>query len=113
MGLLQGRRNATTPQASGPPTDFENTYPKFPSQRINRTVESPSRDRYDRGQMATMDPAEMSARSIAGTKGFFPDENPNPVLRMSGDGALVYANRSAAPILAAWGVDVGGQLPGA
>jgi class 3 adenylate cyclase len=41
----------------------------------------------------------------------FPDENPNPVLRMAGDGMLTYANTASAPILAAWQVKVGELVP--
>ena len=48
---------------------------------------------------------------VASTKGFFPDENPNPVLRLAADGTLTYANRSSAPILAAWAAEVGDRLP--
>jgi class 3 adenylate cyclase len=40
----------------------------------------------------------------------FPGENPNPVLRMSADGLLLYANASAAPIVAAWHAQVGVPL---
>jgi class 3 adenylate cyclase len=43
----------------------------------------------------------------------FPDQNPNPVLRMSSAGTLVYANAAATPIAAAWGAAVGGPLPDA
>jgi class 3 adenylate cyclase len=41
----------------------------------------------------------------------FPDQNPNPVMRMSNDGFLLYANVSSAPIRRAWGVEVGDRLP--
>jgi class 3 adenylate cyclase len=41
----------------------------------------------------------------------FPDQNPNPVLRVSGDGTLMYANAASVPILAAWGLIVGDVLP--
>jgi class 3 adenylate cyclase len=40
----------------------------------------------------------------------FPDENPNPVLRMTRDGSLVYANRAAAPILRSWKATIGDAL---
>ena len=43
----------------------------------------------------------------------FPGENPNPVLRMTEDGRLTYANASAGPIVAAWGASIGEQLPAA
>jgi hypothetical protein len=39
----------------------------------------------------------------------FPGQNPNPVLRMSDDGRLVYANDAAAPIVDAWRATVGGR----
>lgn len=40
----------------------------------------------------------------------FPDHNPNPVLRMSLDGRLLYANASSEPLQAALGVGVGGLV---
>jgi len=43
----------------------------------------------------------------------FPDQNPNPVLRVSREGVLVYANPASALVRAALGVDVGEALPGA
>ncbi len=41
----------------------------------------------------------------------FPDENPNPVLRVGDDGALAYANPASAPLLRAWGITVWEALP--
>jgi len=41
----------------------------------------------------------------------FPGENPNPVLRITEDARLTYANDSAAPIVTAWGASVGALLP--
>jgi class 3 adenylate cyclase len=41
----------------------------------------------------------------------FPDENPNPVLRVSRQGTLVYGNPASAPLCRALGTEVGGQLP--
>lgn len=52
-------------------------------------------------------PGGSTARSVAATKGFFPDQNPNPVLRLESDGRLRYAHAAAAPIVAAWQVAVG------
>jgi class 3 adenylate cyclase len=40
-----------------------------------------------------------------------PGQNPNPVLRLTRIGRLVYANASSAPLLAALGIEVGGDLP--
>ena len=41
----------------------------------------------------------------------FPSENPNPVLRVTKDGALLYANRASADLIQCWNCSVGGQLP--
>ena len=40
----------------------------------------------------------------------FPDENPSPVLRISGDGKLLYANRSSATLLKSSGWKPGETL---
>ncbi|SPF41158.1 putative PAS/PAC sensor signal transduction histidine kinase [Syntrophobacter sp. SbD1] len=42
----------------------------------------------------------------------FPDENPNPILRISGDGKLLYANRSSSAFLKSLGWKQGETLPG-
>jgi class 3 adenylate cyclase len=42
-----------------------------------------------------------------GTMGLFPGQNPHPVLRMTEDGTLAYANAAAAPFLMAWGAAIG------
>jgi class 3 adenylate cyclase len=41
----------------------------------------------------------------------FPDQNPNPVLRVADDGQLTYANASSEPVRRAMGVEVGDELP--
>jgi PAS domain S-box-containing protein len=41
----------------------------------------------------------------------FPSENPNPVLRISQDGILLYANDASTAILNVWECEVGGCLP--
>src|SRR6185436_18251264 len=41
----------------------------------------------------------------------FPDQNPNPVMRITRDGHLLYANQSSEPIRLALEVEVGQQLP--
>ena len=42
----------------------------------------------------------------------FPERNPNPVLRVTTDGALMYANAASAPIVTALALSVGEALPG-
>jgi PAS domain S-box-containing protein len=41
----------------------------------------------------------------------FPGENQNPVLRISQDGTIRYANRASAPLLTLWASEVGQKLP--
>jgi class 3 adenylate cyclase len=41
----------------------------------------------------------------------FPDDNPNPVLRVDGDGHLIYANPASGGLLTTLGVTVGGRVP--
>jgi class 3 adenylate cyclase len=41
----------------------------------------------------------------------FPDDNPNPVMRIDADGHLIYANPASRPILRTIGVDIGDPLP--
>jgi PAS domain S-box-containing protein len=51
--------------------------------------------------------AEEESTSLAR----FPSENPNPILRASSDGIIVYANASSQPLLDDWNVRVGDPLP--
>jgi hypothetical protein len=41
----------------------------------------------------------------------FPDENPNPVLRISSDGRLLYANWASELLLGFWKTQVGQDVP--
>ncbi len=41
----------------------------------------------------------------------FPDENPEPILRISSCGELLYANRASLTLLESWNVDVGQNVP--
>ncbi len=41
----------------------------------------------------------------------FPDQNPNPVLRIDREGLLVYANRASTGIVAGLGLSIGSSLP--
>ena len=51
--------------------------------------------------------AEEEVRSLAE----FPKENPNPILRASGDGSVLYANQPAVRLLEAMGWQAGQPLP--
>jgi PAS domain S-box-containing protein len=41
----------------------------------------------------------------------FPDENPNPVMRVSKDGTIIYANKASSLIISIWGRQAGDKLP--
>ncbi len=41
----------------------------------------------------------------------FPRQNPNPVLRISTDGTVLYANEASLPLLDTWGCQIGQRLP--
>ncbi len=41
----------------------------------------------------------------------FPEENPNPILRVSSEGIVLYSNKPALVLLEAWGCRVGQSLP--
>jgi PAS domain S-box-containing protein len=51
--------------------------------------------------------AELTIRSLAR----FPAENPNPVLRITRDGKLLYANQAAFVLLADWKLELGATVP--
>jgi PAS domain S-box-containing protein len=51
--------------------------------------------------------AEAEIRSLAR----FPSENPYPVLRVNGDGIILYANAAAAAVMQTWRCAVGGRAP--
>src|SRR5262249_7079459 len=57
--------------------------------------------------LSTRRKAEEQIRSLAR----FPDENPNPMLRIGGQGKLLYANQASAPLLAHWGCGLGDLVP--
>jgi PAS domain S-box-containing protein len=52
--------------------------------------------------------AEQEVKNLAK----FPEENPNPVLRVSPEGIILYANQASKALLGQWGWEVGQPLPG-
>lgn|GEM_PF-798342 len=55
-------------------------------------------------------PKERSARKAA-LLTRFPEESQNPVVRVGGDGTLLYMNRAAESVMRDWGLGVGVKLP--
>lgn len=60
-----------------------------------------------------LDAWNVYGTDVTGTKVVekFPDRNPNPVLRLSPDGALIYANQASGPISRALGIAPGDLAP--
>lgn len=57
--------------------------------------------------------ARKAAQKAAHESTKFPDENPNPVLRLAFDGTILYANPASGQLLAAWGSQKGSVAPSA
>ncbi|MEH0019506.1 MAG: ABC transporter substrate-binding protein [Desulfobacter sp.] len=53
----------------------------------------------------------MAAETHAANLERFPSENPNPVLRISPEGILLYANKGSEKLLEHWGLGPGDRLP--
>ena len=54
---------------------------------------------------------ERKQREEIGNLVKYPEEDPNPVLQVTRDGTIVYANEASWPILNTWGVQAGQPLP--
>ena len=60
-----------------------------------------------RAEIAEREQAEEKIDSLAR----FPNENPTPVLRVSKEGTVLYANKAGAPLLACWECQVSQPMP--
>ncbi len=56
-------------------------------------------------------PADDQKPEETGQQALLPEENPNPILRVRCDGAMVYANASSREALEFWGCQIGQQVP--
>ena len=56
---------------------------------------------------------QKSAEEAVKTMAKFPGENPNPVLRLNEDGAILYANEASNLLLRSWECEVGSLVPSA
>jgi class 3 adenylate cyclase len=70
----------------------------------------------DRARLAAARQSHEGAAPLTGEQisaiNRFPEDNPNPVMRIDDDGHLIYANPASAGVLKALGVAVGDRLPG-
>jgi PAS domain S-box-containing protein len=62
---------------------------------------------------ASASSCDVRSRAEQGMRDFakFPDENPNPILRVGAAGTITYVNRAGETLLGPWGVTAGGVLP--
>ncbi len=65
---------------------------------------------------ATAEAQQLAAEAIQSAQtirhlSLFPEQNPNPVLRIGRDGTILYANPVSGPLLAHWGLAAGQSLP--
>lgn len=58
-------------------------------------------------EVAELEKREEQAQNLA----IFPEENPNPIFRVSGEGKILYANFASNYVLDKWETGVGGVLP--
>jgi len=72
-----------------------------------RTRELEDNNRRLQSEIAEREKAEEQARDFA----FFPEENPNPVFKVSEEGEILYANLASSYILEKWETGVGKVLP--
>jgi PAS domain S-box-containing protein len=54
---------------------------------------------------------EKKMREMADSHALFPDENPNPVLRIAPNGTLIYANPMSHTLLKKWQCTIGEEIP--
>ncbi len=80
----------------------------------NKDVDFTDQDQSDIEQLAVAFSEALLRRRIeenAQMLAKFPEENPCPILRVSSDYTLLYANPISLKILQAWGCAIGGKLP--
>ncbi len=123
-GALMYANAASTPITRGLELDVGNQFPPEVLSRLRRSLEQTASDpvevQHD-GRTYALAPVvipEFRVINVYGTDvtamkavNKFPDQNPNPVLRVSRDGRLTYANPASALVRKALGVQVGDELP--
>ncbi|MHB1295009.1 MAG: PAS domain-containing protein [Anaerolineae bacterium] len=92
-----------TNSALGPPTWYATLVAPVARDGVVESVLVSLRDITDQRR------AEQEIRLLAR----FPEEDPAPVLRVRADGALLYANPAAAPLLGMWNCQLSDLVPGA
>jgi len=94
--------------ASGKPETFEIHFPPM-QKHFHISAFSPAKGRFATAfqDVTQRRRAEEEISSLAR----FPAENPGPVLRLSRDGTILYANPASQAVIREWGSEVGGPAP--
>jgi len=113
LGLLRdsrrARREGRVSQARGQPAAHRTDGSEFPAELSIVPIQLDNRSVYTvyMHDITNRREAEREIKSLAR----FASESPNPILRVSPAGLVVYANAAGAPLLTAWGTWEGGRLP--
>lgn len=102
MGMWRGEATQMRKDGVRIPVEISSIVLRHPNGEIRGYV-SVNRDITDRKE------TEAQIRLLAR----FPEENPNPVMRVNIEGRLLYANPASAPLLQWWDCHLGDRLPGA
>ena len=90
------------------PADGRRGYdPRMPARRAPEHEHEPGHEHVDHLESGIFTSDQVRAINR------FPDDNPNPVLRIDRDGHLIYANPASEPILKSLGILVGSAVPAA
>jgi PAS domain S-box-containing protein len=94
--------------ASGKPESFDTYFPPM-EKHFSTSVFSPGKDRFATvfQDVTERKQAEEAIESLAK----FPAENPYPVLRLTRDGTVLFANQASQAVLRRWGSKIGGRAP--
>ena len=94
--------------SSGKPETFEIHFPPM-QKHFHISAFSPAKGRFATAfqDVTQRRRAEEEINSLAR----FPAENPGPVLRLSRDGTILYANPASQAVFQEWGSEVGGPAP--
>jgi two-component system, LuxR family, sensor kinase FixL len=109
MGSRRARREGREPHARGELTARRADGSEFPAELSIVPIQLEDRLVYTiyMHDITKRREAEHEIQSMAR----FAGESPNPILRVTPSGLVVYANNASAPLLGAWSVAEGGILP--
>jgi PAS domain S-box-containing protein len=107
--------NQRSPFGQGAPGDFEGECTRKDGSRIWVTLHTYESQCVEEGVGCEGTLVDITSRKRAEAEirilSRFPEENPSPVMRLSREGALIYANSASRPILEDWHCGLGEKVP--